>query len=172
VAGNATQPVGYRCPWRSRSHGDRTGVHQPGRRVPTGNGLREPADGDGRTGAAHPHETHIIPYFWVRGADAADVEAAFEAHDGVVEVVRIDSVDSEYLMRAKWESSYFGILSALAEANVVVLSGVGTSDGWNFEVRGENRAAISEFGRSARNDIPIGSPPSTRCSRSRATTSN
>jgi len=103
-----------------------------------------------------PHETHIIPYFWVRGADAADVEAAFEAHDGVVEVVRIDSVDSEYLMRAKWESSYFGILSALAEANVVVLSGVGTSDGWNFEVRGENRAAISEFRTLCQeHDIPI-----------------
>ncbi|SFS10535.1 Predicted DNA binding protein, contains HTH domain [Halomicrobium zhouii] len=103
-----------------------------------------------------PHETMIIPYFWVRGADAVDVEAAFEAHAGVVDVERIDSVDSEYLMRAEWESEYFGILSALAEASVVVLTGVGTSDGWDFEVRGEDRAAISEFRTLCQeHDIPI-----------------
>ncbi|MCU4801690.1 helix-turn-helix domain-containing protein [Halobacteria archaeon HArc-gm2] len=103
-----------------------------------------------------PHETMIIPYFWVRGADAVDVEAAFEAHAGVVDVERIDSVDSEYLMRAEWESAYFGILSALAEASVVVLTGVGTSDGWDFEVRGEDRTAISEFRTLCQeHDIPI-----------------
>ncbi|MFC6756922.1 MULTISPECIES: helix-turn-helix domain-containing protein [Haloarcula] len=92
-----------------------------------------------------PHDTLIIPYFWVRGADASDIEAAFEAHAGVVDVDLIDSVEDEYLMRAEWEAEYFGILSALGKANVVVLSGVGTKDGWDFEVRGEDRAAISEF---------------------------
>jgi len=166
--GTRLSHVGYRCPWRSRSHGDRTGVHQPGRRVSTGNGLREPADGDGRTGAAHPHETHIIPYFWVRGADATDVEAAFEAHDGVVEVVRIDSVDSEYLMRAKWESSYFGILSRRARRGERRRS-LGRRDQRWLELRGPR----GESGGDQRvrtlcqeHDIPIGSPPSTRCSRS------
>lgn len=92
-----------------------------------------------------PHDTLIIPYFWVRGAAASDIEAAFEAHAGVVEVELIDSVEDEYLMRAEWQAEYFGILSALGKANVVVLSGVGTKDGWNFEVRGEDRAAIREF---------------------------
>jgi len=102
------------------------------------------------------HKTHVIPYFWVRGADAADIEAAFEAHAGVVEIEYIDDVDDEFLMRAEWEPTYFGILSALASANVTVLSGVGTSDGWDFEVRGESRAAISEFRTLCQeHDIPI-----------------
>ncbi|USZ71900.1 helix-turn-helix domain-containing protein [Natronosalvus halobius] len=103
-----------------------------------------------------PHEILIIPYFWVRGAEADDIEAAFEAHAGVVSVDLIDSVDSEFLMRAEWEESYFGILSALAKTNVAVLSGIGTRDGWRFEVRGESRDTISEFRTSCQeHDIPI-----------------
>lgn len=92
-----------------------------------------------------PHETALIPYFWVRGANPADIEAAFDAHEGVVNVELIDSVDDEYLMRAEWNQEYYGILNALAAAEVAVLSGVGTKDGWHFEVRGETRDAVSEF---------------------------
>ncbi|MEF8779218.1 MAG: helix-turn-helix domain-containing protein [Haloferacaceae archaeon] len=92
-----------------------------------------------------PHETLIIPYFWVRGVEAEDIEASFEAHTGVSNIRLVDSVEDEYLMRAEWEQEYFGILSALAKANVVVLSGIGTKDGWRFEVRGESQEAIAEF---------------------------
>jgi signal peptide peptidase SppA len=92
-----------------------------------------------------PQEDLLIPYFWVRGAEIEDVEDAFEAHPGVADMSLIDSVDDEFLLRAEWDGSYFGILSALAEANVSVLSGTGTSEGWDFEVRGESRGAIAEF---------------------------
>ena len=103
-----------------------------------------------------PHETLIIPYFWVRGADAEDIEAAFEPHPGVTDIQLVDSVENEYLMRAEWKPEYFGVLSALAKANVVVLTGTGTKDGWRFEVRGENQEAIAEFRTYCQeNDIPI-----------------
>lgn len=92
-----------------------------------------------------PHGTLIIPYFWVRGAEAADIEAAFETHTGVVNIELIDEVDAEYLLRAEWESDYYGVLSALAGANIAVLSGTGTRKGWRFEVRGESREAIGDF---------------------------
>jgi predicted DNA binding protein len=103
-----------------------------------------------------PHEDLIIPYFWVRGADVADIEAAFEVHAGVTDVRLVDSHEEEYLMRAKWEREYVGVLDALAATNLVVLSGVGTSDGWTFEVRGENRADVSDFRTYCQDhDIPI-----------------
>ena len=92
-----------------------------------------------------PDESLIIPYFWVRGAGAEDIEAAFEAHRGVVSIRLIDDVDEEYLMRAEWNDEYYGLLTALAHANIVVLSGIGTRDGWKFEVRGETRERIAEF---------------------------
>lgn len=103
-----------------------------------------------------PADSLIIPYFWVRGARASDIEAAFEAHRGVVNIKLIDDVEGEYLMRAEWEDDYYGVLSALAYANIVVLSGIGTKDGWQFEVRGESRDQIGEFRTDCQShDIPI-----------------
>ena len=103
-----------------------------------------------------PHENLIIPYFWVRGAAAEDIESAFEAHAGVSNIQLVDSVEDEYLMRAEWDKGYVGVLSALAETNIVVLSGVGERDGWQFEVRGEDRQSIADFQRYCRdNEIPI-----------------
>ncbi|MFP9062061.1 helix-turn-helix domain-containing protein [Natrialbaceae archaeon A-chndr2] len=92
-----------------------------------------------------PHETLIIPYFWVRGVETKDIETSFEPHTGVKNIQLVDSVEDEYLMRAEWKPEYFGILSALAKANVVVLTGIGVKDGWRFEVRGESQEAIAEF---------------------------
>ncbi len=103
-----------------------------------------------------PHETLIIPYFWVRGAETGDIEAEFEPHVGVTDIQLVDNVEDEYLMRAEWKQEYFGVLSALAKANVVVLSGFGTKDEWRFEVRGENQEAIAEFREYCQeNEIPI-----------------
>ena len=103
-----------------------------------------------------PHETLIIPYFWVRGAETGDIEAEFEPHAGVTGIRLVDSVEDEYLMRAEWKQEYFGVLSALAKANVVVLTGIGTRDEWKFEVRSESQEAIVEFREYCQeNDIPI-----------------
>nr|WP_198400432.1 helix-turn-helix domain-containing protein [Halodesulfurarchaeum formicicum] len=103
-----------------------------------------------------PHETLIIPYFWVRGVETDDIEAAFDPHEGVQAIQMVDHIEDEYLMRAEWKQEYFGVLSALAKANVVVLSGVGTKDEWRFEVRGESQETIAEFRTYCQdNDIPI-----------------
>ncbi|WP_458210854.1 helix-turn-helix domain-containing protein [Haladaptatus sp. NG-SE-30] len=103
-----------------------------------------------------PHKTLIVPYFWVRDVETEDIEAAFEVHSGVSNIRVVDSVEDEYLMRAEWEPEYFGVLSALAKANVVVLSGIGTKDEWRFEVRGESQETIAEFREYCQgNDIPI-----------------
>jgi predicted DNA binding protein len=103
-----------------------------------------------------PHETLAIPYFWVCGAETGEIETKFEPHAGVTGIRLVDSVEDEYLMRAKWEQEYFGVLSALAKANVVVLTGIGTKDEWRFEVRGESQEAIAAFREYCQeNDIPI-----------------
>jgi len=103
-----------------------------------------------------PHESLIIPYFWVRRADTEDIENAFEPHEGVTNIRMVDSIENEYLMRAEWKPAYFGVLSALAKANVVLLSGIGTKEQWRFEVRGESQAAIASFREYCQeNEIPI-----------------
>lgn len=102
-----------------------------------------------------PHGEHIIPYFWVRGV-SADVGEAFTDHAGLASIRLVDSVENEYLMRAEWDRDYVGVLTALSETHLVVLSGTGTRDGWDFEVRGESREEISLFRSYCQDhDIPI-----------------
>ncbi|MGM0399483.1 MAG: helix-turn-helix domain-containing protein [Halobacteriota archaeon] len=103
-----------------------------------------------------PHQSLVIPYFWVRGVSTEAMSEAFEGHPGLVRVVQVDRIDDEYLMKAEWERAYAGILSALAESNVVVLEGIGSSDGWRFEVRGEERADMGELQTyCTEHDVPI-----------------
>jgi len=103
-----------------------------------------------------PQEVFVVPYFWVRGAEIDDIEASFDSHPGVNSVRLVDSVDDEYLLRAEWDREYEGILTALAETDLAVLSATGSEDGWQFEVRGESRADIGNFRTYCQdNDIPI-----------------
>ena len=103
-----------------------------------------------------PHESVTIPYFWVRGTETGDIEAAFEPHAGVTDIQMVDSVEDEFLMRAEWVRGYDGLLTALAEANLTVLSGVGTDKGWRFEVRGDTQEAIAAVRTHHQaQDIPI-----------------
>lgn len=103
-----------------------------------------------------PHESLLIPYFWVRGVVIEDIVAAFDTHPGVVDISHVDSVEDEYLMKVTWAREYAGILDALAESNIVILVGRGTNDGWHFEVRSESRGAMGDLQTyCADNDIPI-----------------
>jgi predicted DNA binding protein len=103
-----------------------------------------------------PHDSMIIPYFWVRETETEDIEAAFDPHAGVNDIELIDSVETEHLLRAEWVREYVGVLSALSQFDIAVLSVRGTSEGWRFEVRGENREAIGNFHTYCQtNDIPI-----------------
>lgn len=103
-----------------------------------------------------PGSTAVIPYFWVRGVQSDDIEAAFSDHPGVQNLELIDSVDHEYLLRVEWDPDYEGVLSTLAETQVPLIEGVGTARGWMFEIRGDDRGDIAAFQRLCRErDIPI-----------------
>lgn len=95
-----------------------------------------------------PTKSALVPYFWVHGlgeAEEEDVEAAFERHPDVECIERIDDVQGNYLIRVEWGSDYEGILEAIVEANVVLLTGVGTAEEWRFELRSDERDDISAF---------------------------
>lgn len=98
----------------------------------------------------------VVPYFWVRGVRVDNVEAAFSEHPGVRDIRPIDSVEDEHLLRVEWDPSYEGVLGALAETEVPIISAVGTNQQWTFEVRGETRRDVADFQRLCREeDIPV-----------------
>ena len=98
----------------------------------------------------------VIPYFWVRGVDSADIEAAFSEHPGVKDIRLIDSVEDEYLLRVEWDPAYVGILTTLTETDVMLVEAVGTNEQWTFDVRGDSRDDVTEYLRLCRErDIPV-----------------
>lgn len=98
----------------------------------------------------------VIPYFWVRGTEVADIEDAFTEHPGVARIELVDSVDDEYLLRVEWAVDYDDVLTVLTETKVALIKAEGTAEEWTFQVRGDARSDIAEFQRHCRElGIPV-----------------
>lgn len=103
-----------------------------------------------------PKTEGVVPYFWVEDIDMADIVAQFSEHPGVRSIRIVDTVGSRHLMKCKWVRKYKGILTGLAKSDIVLLSAVGTEDGWRFEIRGDDADSISTFKEYCENnDISI-----------------
>ncbi|XVH33881.1 helix-turn-helix domain-containing protein (plasmid) [Haloferacaceae archaeon DSL9] len=103
-----------------------------------------------------PAQDVVIPYFWVRGTEVADIESAFTDHPGVQGIRLVDSVEDEYLLRVEWTLEYEDVLTVLAETSIPLIEAIGTNKQWTFEVRGDERRDIGDFQRRCRElDIPI-----------------
>ena len=106
-----------------------------------------------------PTSGAIIPYFWVRGltgGEVEDLETALADEPNVKEIRRIDEVKGNYLNRIEWAPEHDGILRAITETDVVILSGVGSAKEWMFELRADERKAVSAFQQYCLdNDLPV-----------------
>ena len=92
-----------------------------------------------------PERDVLIPFFWVRGTEADDIEDAFDSHPGVREIQLVDSVKDEHLLRVEWQVEYDDVLTVLTETEVPIITATGTNQQWTFEVRAEDRTHIAAF---------------------------
>jgi len=102
-----------------------------------------------------PTNDAIVPYFWIRGAEN---KLRFDSisHPGVNEFTVIDDVNSEALMRIDWNFNYESVLTAIIETDVELISAIGKNERWTFEVRADDRQALSAFQSYCHNnDIPV-----------------
>lgn len=92
----------------------------------------------------------VMPYFWVRDPDQ-DLEGIRDVFAGLPElrsVALMDDLGEMGLFRAEWQPEYMGIMSAVAETGVTVVSASDSRAGWTFELRAETTEQFSEFKRS------------------------
>lgn len=89
----------------------------------------------------------VMPYFWVQDEreELADVLTIFESLPELRSVTLMDDLGERGLFRAEWEPAYIGIMGAVAEAGVAVVSANGSSEGWLFEIRAETADQLSAF---------------------------
>ena len=100
-----------------------------------------------------PTDTGVVPYFWVQGVAAEDLLAVFGDHPQVESTAVVDSVDEdEHLVRVVWTQEAHGIVWALAEHEITLLSGTGYEGRWRFQIRSENQGAISSFMKTCREE--------------------
>lgn len=103
-----------------------------------------------------PTNNALVPYLWVREAKIDDIEGALNRHPELEEIELVDEVDREYLVKLTWNRDYQGVLKAITETDVTLLSGTGTEDNWALEIRGDDREAIAEFQHYCReHDVPM-----------------
>lgn len=87
----------------------------------------------------------LIPYMWLRDAHTDDVVAAFGRSPEVTHLELVDEIEDEYLLRIEWDADADGVLKAIANTPVSLLSAIGTSDEWRFELRAEDTTSLSDF---------------------------
>lgn len=92
-----------------------------------------------------PSGDTAMPYFWVTDADLDAVLDALERIHELRTVILMEKVDGKGLFKAVWKPEYLGIMQAIAESGVTVVSASGSRDGWLFELRDEAGEGISKF---------------------------
>jgi len=94
-----------------------------------------------------PTDEAFLPYFWVWDADVDDVVDLVREADPLSEVELVDEVADGGLFRAWWTRDVGGLLAATEAANLTLRKGVGSADGWLFELRADRAEDLSTFQR-------------------------
>lgn len=92
-----------------------------------------------------PADDTFMPYFWVHASNLTDVLSTLEDLPELRSVVLMEDLGDRGLFRAEWNPEFKGVMDAIAETDVTVLSAVGSTDGWVFELRTGSRRAFSDF---------------------------
>lgn len=121
----------------------------------------------GRVFADRPHVTldldrvvpsgdTVMPYFWVedRNCQLEGVRDVFAELTELRSITLMEDLGEKGLFRAEWDPEYMGIMSAIAATEVTVVSAVGSSDGWTFELRAHSVDQFSAFQEHCR-DLEI-----------------
>lgn len=86
-----------------------------------------------------------VPYFWITGGHGLDFQRLVGPHETVVELTLLTEAADQALVRITWAAERDALFDALEEADVTLVSAVGTVEGWSLELRAEERSAISRF---------------------------
>jgi predicted DNA binding protein len=95
-----------------------------------------------------PTTDALIPYVWIRGigsSDAEQIEALFVRLPANERIKLVDHVGDSFLFRLEWEPGSDGILGAIAETEVTMVSGLGSRENWSFELRCDHQEELAEF---------------------------
>ncbi|MFC6862153.1 helix-turn-helix domain-containing protein [Halomicroarcula sp. GCM10025817] len=92
----------------------------------------------------------ILPYIWVRGPNGEQARESLSEAATLADVEVIDQVGDRSLLRCEYVTTYEGVLGAIVETDVSLLSANGTTKDWTIQVRAIEPGAISQFDGACR----------------------
>jgi len=96
-----------------------------------------------------------IPYVWVRGEDFESFERHVDEDPNIVDITRLDSVDSRALYRIEWAETESGLINGIREADAAIMEASG-GDGWHFRIHFIDHDRLASFyNYCTENEIPI-----------------
>ena len=99
-------------------------------------------------------EDRVMPYFWIRGGDYADFEAAVEDDPSTRNVTKLDEYEDGTLYRAEWTQDIESIVYAYLETGATIVEATGRADEWELRMRFDDEPLVADFqDYCERNDI-------------------
>lgn len=103
-----------------------------------------------------PTDDAVVPYFWIYAEDVDELSADLSGDKGVDRFKIIDELDDQLFVRIDWNLDHESVLTALTNTDVTLLSGIGKTENWTFEVRTADQERLSEFRSYCHdNGIPV-----------------
>ncbi len=96
-----------------------------------------------------PSGDTVMPYFWVQDPDR-ELESILRVFEGLPELrsaILMEDLGDRGLFRAEWKPEHMGIMRAIPETGVTVVSATGSRTGWLFELRAGSVDRFSAFKR-------------------------
>ncbi|WP_276251445.1 helix-turn-helix domain-containing protein [Haloarcula rara] len=98
-----------------------------------------------------PTKDMLQQYFWVENVPSEAVTEFFRSHTDITDVVPVDRLEDRTLFRYQSTTEdRRGVLAALVESDVTLLSATGTRVGWRLNVRGDQQRTIGDFDEACR----------------------
>jgi len=103
-----------------------------------------------------PTKSAVVPFIWVEGASRNEVVEATHEHGAVEEIATLHEESERTLYRVVWNRAFRDLAVSVAESDLALLSGTGTSKEWHFEFRCEDKTLLSELVTELRDDdVPV-----------------
>ncbi|WP_345782522.1 helix-turn-helix domain-containing protein [Halostagnicola sp. A-GB9-2] len=111
-----------------------------------GNVLREHSDLAIEFESVVPMHHGLMPFIFVWSDGKYDeIESTIQSDRGVETITEVDQFDGGRLYKVGWSDSVPGLADAVLESRATLIEGVGTDDGWSFEIRFQEQERIEAF---------------------------
>lgn len=97
----------------------------------------------------------VMPFFWIEGGEAADVEARVDASDYIENLVALDRVGDRTLYRVDWTGEYEDLIEGISANQGTILEARGDEE-WFFRLRFLDHQHVADFYNfCTSHDIPV-----------------